>query len=75
MDDNGRKPVLLEPATDCREATALPSAGFFLVHPIGGRLFAWSRPGSGAEFIVEVPKQPGAKAQISSGKIKVPLLA
>ena len=33
-----------------------------LIHKIGGRLFVRSKPGAGAEFIIELPKQPVAKA-------------
>ncbi len=29
-----------------------------LIHKSGGRFFVWSKPGAGAEFIVEFPKQP-----------------
>jgi signal transduction histidine kinase len=33
-----------------------------LIYKIGGRLLVWSQPGAGAEFIVDLPKQPAVKA-------------
>ncbi len=31
-----------------------------LIHKSGGRLFVWSKPGAGAEFVMEFPKSPTA---------------
>jgi signal transduction histidine kinase len=58
------KDRLLAPAD--RHATESTHLGLkvslHLIQKSGGRLFVWSQPGSGAEFILELPKQPVAKA-------------
>ena len=53
------KDRLLAPADrHTAESTHLGlKVSFHLIHKIGGRLFVRSKPGAGAEFIVELPKQ------------------
>ena len=58
------KDDLLAPADrHAAESTHLGlKVSLHLIHKSGGRLFVRSLPGSGAEFILELPKQPVSKA-------------